>query len=176
MSDHVPSARPAPRRDIESLLKEVISADPRDALQVLCGVTLQDGDVVTVEPFDFGKPLPPEELVERVIYRIVSAEEHEDELLQTELGELVGDSLATQLVEALRRRGMNNILEQTETGRESREQGREQGRVDSMRAALQAAYGDISDLDELAHRLADRDNSGHLARIIAGATLDDLRT
>ena len=86
---------------------------------------------------------------------------------------------ATQLVEALRRRGMNNILEQTETGREiarkNREEGREEGHVDLMRAALQAAYGDITDLDELARRLADRDHSGNIARIVAGATLDDLR-
>ena len=75
---------------------------------------------------------------------------------------------------------MNNILEQTETGREiarkNREEGREEGHVDSMRAALQAAYGDIPDLDELAHRLADRDHSGSISRIVAGATLDDLRT
>ncbi|WP_157437197.1 hypothetical protein [Actinoplanes subtropicus] len=45
-----------------------------------------------------------------------------------------------------------------------------------MRAALQAAYGDIADLDELARRLADRDHSGNIARIIAGATLDELRS
>jgi len=44
-----------------------------------------------------------------------------------------------------------------------------------MRAALQAAYGDITDLDGLARRLADRDHSANIARIIAGSTLDDLR-
>jgi hypothetical protein len=183
MSGHVPSDRPAPPRDVEGLLKAMINANPRDALQVLCGVTLRDGDVVTVEPFDFDKPQDPHDLLERVIYRIVTAEKHEDELLQTELGELVGDSLATQLVEALRTRGMNNILEQTETGREiarksreeGREEGREQGHLDSMRAALRAAHGDITDLDELAHRLADRDHSENISRIIAGAPLDDLR-
>jgi hypothetical protein len=38
-----------------------------------------------------------------------------------------------------------------------------------------ASYGDISDLDELARRLADRDHGGNIARIVAGATLDDLR-
>ncbi len=79
---------------------------------------------------------------------------------------------------------MNNILEQTETGREiarknrdeGREEGREEGHVDLMRAALQAAYGDITDLDGLARRLADRDHSANIARIVSGATLDDLRT
>jgi len=90
------------------------------------------------------------------------------------------DGIFKALVEALRRRGMNNILEQTETGREiarkNREEGREEGHVDLMRAALQAAYGDLADLDELARRLADRDHSGNIARIVAGATLDDLRS
>jgi hypothetical protein len=125
--------------------------------------------------------------VERVTDRIVATEKHHDKLLQTELGMLARGSVATQLVEALRRRGMNNILEQTETGREiarknreegreaGREEGREEGHVDLMRAALQAAYGDITDLDELARRLADRDHSGSISRIIAGAPLDDLR-
>ena len=78
---------------------------------------------------------------------------------------------------------MNNILEQTETGREiarknreeGLEQGREEGHVDLMRAALRAAYGDITDLDELARRLADRDHNGNIARIVGGATLEDLR-
>lgn len=74
---------------------------------------------------------------------------------------------------------MNDILEQTETGREiarkNREEGREEGHIDSMRALLRAAYGDIADLDELARRLADRDHSANIARIIAGATLEELR-
>jgi hypothetical protein len=47
--------------------------------------------------------------------------------------------------------------------------------VDMMWAALQAAYGDIADLDELAWRLAVRDPAGNIARIVGGATLDDLR-
>ena len=74
---------------------------------------------------------------------------------------------------------MNNILEQTETGREiarkNREAGREEGHVDVMRAALQAAHGDITDLDKLARHLADRNHGANIARIVAGATLDDLR-
>jgi hypothetical protein len=291
LSGHVPSgvasARPAPSRDFDGIFKALLDAHPRDALQLLCGATLRDDDVITAEPteqprqrnrqcdkvvtirHDDGTPTdvyqieiqlkrtedfqermvsywaslatryrrathrihqvvlwpegggypgrferdqerldyhavnipddfdpemllasatpalalftrkPPDDLVERVTDRIAATEKHADKLLQTELGMLVGGSLATQLVEALRRRGMNNILEQTETGREiarkSREEGREEGHVDLMRAALQAAFGDITDLDELAHRLADRDRSGNIARIIAGATLDDLR-
>ena len=291
MTGHVPSgvasARPAPPRDFDGIFKALLDAHPRDALQLLCGATLRDGDVITEEPTeqsrqrnrqcdkvvtirhndgsptdvyqieiqlkrteDFQERMvsywaslatryrrathrihqvvlwpegdgypgrferdqerldyhavnipddldpdtllasttpalalftrtPPHDLVERVTDRIAATEKHEDKLLQTELGMLVGGSLATQLVEALRRRGMNNILEQTETGREiarkNREEGREEGHVDLMRAALQAAYGDITDLDELARRLADRDHSGNIARIVAGATMDDLR-
>jgi hypothetical protein len=124
MSGHVPSARPARPRDFEGIFTALLDAHPRDTLQLLCGATLRDGAVITVE-------------------------------------------------------SMDNILEQTETGREiariNREEGREEGHVDLMRAALRAAYGDIIDLDELARRLADGDHSGNIARIVAGATLDDLR-
>ena len=287
MSGHVPSgvasARPAPPRDFDGIFKALLDAHPRDALQLLCGASLRDGDVITAEPAeqsrqrnrqcdkvvtirhndgtptdvyqveiqlkrteDFQERMvsywaslatryrrathrihqvvlwpegggypgrferdqerldyhavnipddidpdtllastapalalftrkPPHDLVERVTDRIAATEKHADKLLQTELGMLVGGSLATQLVEALRRRGMNNILEQTETGREIARKNREEGHVDLMRAALRAAYGDITDLDELARRLADRDHSGNIARIVAGATLADLR-
>jgi hypothetical protein len=283
LSGHIPSARPAPPRDFDGIFKALLDAHPRDTLQLLCGATLHDGDVITAEPteqsrqrnrqcdkvvtirHDDGTPTdvyqveiqlkrtedfqermvsywaslairyrrtthrihqvvlwpvggghpsrferdqvrleyhavsvpddldpdmlvastapalalftrkPPHDLVERVTDRIAATDKHEDKLLQTELGMLVGGSLATQLVEELRRRGMNNILEQTETGREIARKSREEGHVDLMRAALQAAYGDITDLDELARRLADHDHSGNIARIVAGTALDDLR-
>lgn len=82
---------------------------------------------------------------------------------------------------------MNDVLEQTESGREiarrnreqgleqGREQGLEQGRVDGMRALLRARFGDLDDLDDLARRLAERDHDGNIARIVAGATLAELR-
>jgi len=71
---------------------------------------------------------------------------------------------------------MNNILENTETGREIARKNREEGHVDLMRDALTAAYGDIADLDKLARHLADHNHSANIARIVAGATLDDLRS
>lgn len=174
MSGHVPSvvasARSAPPRDFDGIFKALLDAHPRDALQLLCGATLRDGDVITPEPTE--QPRQRNRQCDKVV-----TIRHEDGT-PTDVYQ-VGGSLATQLVEALRRRGMNNILEQTETGREiarkSREEGREAGHVDLMRAALRAAYGDIADLDELAGRLADRDHSGNIGRIVAGATLDDLR-
>ena len=79
---------------------------------------------------------------------------------------------------------MNDVLEQTETGREiarrNREQGRGEGRdeghVDGMRALLKAKYGEFADLDDLARRLADGDHDGNIARIVAGATLAEPRS
>ena len=79
---------------------------------------------------------------------------------------------------------MNEVLKQTESGREiarrnreqGLEQGLEQGRVDGMRALLRASYGDLPDLDDLARRLADRDHDGNIGRIVAGATLAELRS
>lgn len=96
---------------------------------------------------------------------------------------LLASPLAVQVLEAMRRRGMNDVLEQTESGREiarkNREQGRElgfeEGYVYAMRDLLQATYGDIDDLDALAQRLAHSDNRGNIARIVAGATLAELR-
>ena len=79
---------------------------------------------------------------------------------------------------------MNDVLAQTESGREiarrnreqGLEQGLEQGRVDGMRALLRARFGDFADLDDLARRLADRDHDGNIGRIVTGATLADLRS
>jgi hypothetical protein len=120
------------------------------------------------------------DLAERVADRIAATGALEEQLVQIELGMLVGGSLAAQVLDALRRRGMTDVLRQTETGREiareNRQQGLEQGRVEGMRALLRAAYGDLDDLDDLARRLADRDHDGNIARIVGGATLAELRS
>ena len=127
---------------------------------------------------------PPPDLTERVADRIAATGALEQQLVQIELGMLVGGPLAAQVLEALRRRGMNDVLEQTESGREiarrnreqGLEQGLEQGHVDGMRALLRARFGDFADLDDLARRLADRDHDGNIARVVAGATLAELRS
>ncbi|WP_133872063.1 hypothetical protein [Paractinoplanes brasiliensis] len=126
---------------------------------------------------------PPVDVVERVVDRIAAIPTLEEQLVLVELGMLAGGSLAAQVLEALRRRGMNNVLEQSEVGREilakGREQGRQEGRqkerVDIMRSLLRAKYGEFDDLDELAWRLAGRDSDSVIARIVAGATLEELR-
>jgi hypothetical protein len=79
---------------------------------------------------------------------------------------------------------MNDVLKHTESGREiarenleqGLERGLEQGHVDGMRALLRARYGDLADLDDLARRLADRDHDGNIGRIVAGATVEELRS
>jgi predicted transposase YdaD len=127
---------------------------------------------------------PPHDLAERVADRIAATDAFEEQLVQVELGMLVGGALALQVLEALRRRGMNDVLEQSESGREiarrnreqGLEQGLEQGHVDGMRALLKARYGEFADLDDLARRLAERDHDGNIARIVAGATLTELRS
>jgi hypothetical protein len=139
---------------------------------------------------------PPHDVAERVADRIATTGAVEEQLVQIELGMLVGGSLALQVLEALRRRGMNDVLEQSESGREiarrnrergleqgleqgreqGLEQGLEQGHVDGMRAVLKARYGEFADLDDLARRLAERDHDGNIARIVAGATLAELRS
>ncbi|MBM2615021.1 hypothetical protein JIG36_05540 [Actinoplanes sp. LDG1-06] len=77
---------------------------------------------------------------------------------------------------------MNDVLEQSEPGREiarrnreqGLEQGLEQGRVEVMRALLRARYGDLADLDNLARRLAGSDYGYYVDRIVAGATSGEL--
>ena len=123
---------------------------------------------------------PPHDLVDQVADRIAATTAIEEQLVQIELGMLVGGSLAGQVLEALRRRGMNDVLEQSESGREiarrNLERGLEQGHVDSMRVILRARFGDLADLDDLARRLTERDHDGNIARIVAGATLAELRS
>jgi hypothetical protein len=123
---------------------------------------------------------PPHDLAERVADRIAATSALEEQLVQIELGMLVGGSLAAQVLDALRRRGMNDVLEQTESGREiarrNLERGLGQGRVDGMRVLLRATFGDFADLDDLARRLADGDHDGNIARIVAGVSLAELRS
>jgi predicted transposase YdaD len=142
-------------------------------------------------PLALWSPKAPPDVVERVVDRIAATDDIEERLVQVELSILVGGPLAEQVVTALKGRGMNDILEQTESGRdiarrsmekglekgrvEGREEGRVEGLVNAMSVMLRARFGGIDDLDDLARRLAGGDHDGNIARIIAGAALDDLR-
>jgi flagellar biosynthesis/type III secretory pathway protein FliH len=82
---------------------------------------------------------------------------------------------------------MTNILEQAASGREIARrnwekgfkqgyiEGLDQGQVEGIRALLRAAYGEFTDMDDLARRLLDRDRD-RIARIVAGATLAEIRS
>jgi hypothetical protein len=134
-------------------------------------------------PLALWSPKAPPDVVERVVDRIAATVDVEEKLVQIELGIPVGGPLAQQILEALVGRGMNNILEESETGRDiarrnmerGLEKGHEEGLVDAMRAVLRARFGGIDDLDDLARRMAGGDYDGIIARIVGGATLDELR-
>lgn len=115
--------------------------------------------------------------MERVVDRIAATSVREEQVALVELGMPAESRLAEHLIEALRRRGMSHVLEQSELRREiarrNLEQGVEVGHVGSMRAILLSKFGD---LDDLAHRLVEHDNDANIARILAGATLADLRS
>lgn len=122
---------------------------------------------------------PPIDIVERVVDQIAATEHIEEKTVQAELSILVGGTLATQVLDALRRRDMSDILEQSELGREiaerSREQGITEGNVNSMRTLLRAKFGEVDDLDGLARHLAGQDHDGNIERIVGGAALEELR-
>jgi hypothetical protein len=48
-------------------------------------------------------------------------------------------------------------------------------RADSMRILLRAAFGEIDDLDDLARRFAHVGYENNVCRIVAGATIDEMR-
>ncbi|XVU28501.1 hypothetical protein ACQPZJ_16075 [Actinoplanes sp. CA-054009] len=127
-------------------------------------------------PLALWSPEAPDDVVEQVADRIAATRALEEKLVLVELGMLQGGSLAAQVLEALRRRGMSDVLEQTESGREIARRNLEQGEVNGMRALLRAKYGDFADLEALARQLAVGDHDGNIARIVAGASLDDLRS
>lgn len=114
---------------------------------------------------------PPPDLVERLADVIAGLDDYEEQLRQINLSMLVEGTLVAQLVDAVKRRGMSNVLANTETGREIREEGH----ADSIRILLRANFGEISDLEELSKRLTAQDYAGNLVRIAAGATLEELR-
>ncbi|MCY1138327.1 hypothetical protein OWR29_09985 [Actinoplanes sp. Pm04-4] len=115
---------------------------------------------------------PPPDVAERVVDRIAVTGPLEEQLVQIELGMLVGGPLAEQFLEALRGRGMNDVLEQSESGREIFGKGQ----VDGMRRLLRAKYGDLHDLDDLAQRLTASDYDKNIARIVADVTVEELRS
>ena len=77
---------------------------------------------------------------------------------------------------------MNDVLAQSEAGREiarrNWERGFMEGRAEAMRALLRARFGDLDELDELdqlASRLARYEFESTITWIVTGVTLAELR-
>ncbi|GAA4587625.1 hypothetical protein BJY16_008286 [Actinoplanes octamycinicus] len=70
-------------------------------------------------------------------------------------------------------------LAETETGREiaqeNQELGRELGLIRSMELFLQTRFGDFPDQYDLARKLVTEDHAANVARILDGASLEELR-
>jgi hypothetical protein len=126
----------------------------------------------------------PASAVDRVADAIAATADPDEQLVLVELGKLGPGPLAIQLIEALVRRGMSDILEQTTVGRdiarrnheEGREEGRAEGRVDSMALLLKHSYGPIDDLAELARKLVATDHEQHLEWVMNKVPLEQLRS
>ncbi|KUL27836.1 hypothetical protein ADL15_33930 [Actinoplanes awajinensis subsp. mycoplanecinus] len=133
----------------------------------------------------------PTDFADRIAGRIGKLSSREQQLVLVDLCMLAEQGLAAQVVTALRSRGMGNVLEGTDIGREiaqknlkrgreeglqqGREQGLEQGLVRSMRLMLQNRFGDFAGLDELASKLVAGDHDANVAKVVSGAPLEELQ-
>lgn len=70
---------------------------------------------------------------------------------------------------------MRDVLLQTGSGHEIARRHPEEVLVDVLQALLRARFGDLGDLDDLAWRLAGCGHDGEILRIVAGATLGELK-
>ncbi|WIN00482.1 hypothetical protein ACTOB_004191 [Actinoplanes oblitus] len=111
--------------------------------------------------------------------RIAELTNPEERLVLIDLSMLAEHTIAAQVVNALRSKSMKFNLAETETGREiaqeNRERGREEGLIRSMELFLQTRFGDFPDLDDLARKLVTDDHTTNVARILNGASLEELR-
>ncbi|WP_378002418.1 hypothetical protein [Actinoplanes octamycinicus] len=116
----------------------------------------------------------PPDVADRVAERIAAVADNEQRLVLVDLSMLAEEDVAAQVVEALRSKGMSFALEKTEVGREIAQKNRLEERIDAMRLLLQARFGDLADLDELARRLVADDYAANMVKIVNGASLEDL--
>ncbi|WIM94838.1 hypothetical protein ACTOB_006894 [Actinoplanes oblitus] len=125
----------------------------------------------------------PPDVADRVADRIAELTNPEERLVLIDLSMLAEHTIAAQVVNALRSKSMKFNLAETETGREiaqenrerGREEGREQGLVRSMELFLQTRFGDFPGLDDLARKLVTDDHTTNVARILNGASLEELQ-
>ena len=115
----------------------------------------------------------PAHVVEVVADRIRSLPDGDLQVLLAQLVILKGEDATSLLFEALERRTMSNVLENTAFGRRVRREVCEE----ALLAVLEDRFGDASGLEQIAERLAAAgDFRAGLKRIRAAASLEDLRS
>jgi predicted transposase YdaD len=124
-------------------------------------------------------PAWPARVVEIVVDRIRELPDRDLQVLLAQLVILKGEDATSLLAEALDRRTMSNVLENTAVGQRLREEGREEGREEALAGGLlvmlQERFGEVSGLKQVAERLAATgDFRVGLERIRAAASLEDL--
>jgi hypothetical protein len=123
---------------------------------------------------------PPADAVDRVVDAIAAATDPDARLVLVELAEPGPEAIAIQLIEALARRGMSDILEQTSVGRDiarrNREEAQREAQIEDMSVALEHSYGPIPDLRDLAHKLSTTNHRQHFAWVMDRVPLEQLRS
>jgi hypothetical protein len=151
-----------------------------DSINVPDGLDLKQVLSSYLAPLALWSENAPPGAVEQVADAIMATADPDQQLVLIEMGKLGSETLAVQLIEALVRRGMSDILEQTAVGRDiarrNHEEGREQGHVDSMALLLKHSYGPIDDLAELARKLVATDHEQHLEWVMNKVPLEQLRS
>ncbi|GAA2659333.1 hypothetical protein Adu01nite_86640 [Paractinoplanes durhamensis] len=159
-----------------ALVMSLLERHPRDALQVLLGVDPAGAQKEAEKPSDRR---------DRIAGLIEAFAGPDDLVVVIELGGADPEPVAIQFVDALARRGMSEVLEQTEAGREIARRSREEayqesyreGCIEFMTIALEHAYGPLPDLPDLARRLATAANRlQHLTLIADRVPLEKLRS
>lgn len=119
---------------------------------------------------------PPPTAAEQVADRIAAVPNRDHQLVLLELGKLGAGPLAIELIEALIRRGMSDILEQTAFGRDLARRSRQEANTDTMALLLKLGYGPLDDLQELAQRLAAANYEQHVEWVTSRVPLERLRS
>jgi len=125
-------------------------------------------------------PLDPADLVEQVVDQIAKVDDpgHQQVLVQLAI---LKPEVAPLIVNALGRRNMSNLIEDTEVGRaliaQGRTEGRAEGRAEALLVLLEDSFPGADGLDDLALHLARTgDFLAAADRIRSATTVDDLRT
>ncbi|GIE06250.1 hypothetical protein [Paractinoplanes durhamensis] len=119
---------------------------------------------------------PPADVVDRVADSLVEVKDPDTQLVLVELSKLGPEPLAILLIEALKRRGMSDVLAQTTVGQDIARRSRDEERLENLTALLEHNYGTIDDLTELARKLVAADFEEHRKWVMDRVPLEQLRS